>query len=436
MKNTNKRNPLTLGTYSGRNISMLCAMAFAFALLFGACSPEEEGVKPPVSSDVKLSVNEGSPGDLVTLTGNDFGNNPEHVAVYFGGESGEIINFSSTQLIVEIPENAITGQIILEAQGNSSVIEDIFNIIKNRIRPTYWIEVNGVNTQIVKGIADLSGNTSKSVIYVTSKFISTLTLEPISNTLYWAEQEFDFDTFQLTSNILSGDANDLNPASLSTVVANRENVTTLAVSLLRNKLYWGELSDSLGIGFINQASLSGNNVSALYSGSDIENPTSLKFDAIDNKLYFVDDKSEVQLALANGSSLSVLYDDSNFREIGGLAIDNVSGKLIVSDLGLPGRESDAILYARLDGSSASLNTLLTAPESPVVNTVALDVDRIGGFVYWLNSGVPGSDNGAIYRIKIDGTSGVQLIFEDIAVASDVDVRGRKSTFKVMPTFSF
>ena len=145
----------------------------------------------------------------------------------------------------------------------------------------------------------------------------------------------------------------------------------------------------------------------------------------------------MQLALANGSSLSVLYDASNFRRIGGLAIDRESDKLFVSDLGLAGDETDVILSGALDGTS-TLDTLIAAvpgPDNPVFNTVALDVDRIGDFVYWLNSGVPGATNGNIYRIKTDGVGGPQLIFDNISVSSSVDVRGRKGESKNLPTFS-
>ncbi len=437
MNNKNDKKSLVLGTRSARSSKMLCGIALALTVFFSACDTEEEGITSPVSSDATLNIEEAAPGDLVTVSSNDgFGNDPEQVSVFFSGEEAEIINFSSAKMVVEIPENATTGEVTLESYGRTSIIKDIFKIIINRIRPTYWVEATVNGSQIVKGVADLQGNTSKSVIYTTANFISTLTLEPVSNQVYWAEQEFDFSTFQTISTLFSGDADDLS-TSISTVLTGRENITTVAVSLLRNKLFWGELSDTVSTGFIFQADLAGNNISTLYATTDIENPTSLKFDAIGNKLYFIDDESEIQLALANGSGLSVLYDDSNFRRAAGLAIDLESNKLFVSDLGLPGNESDRILFGNLSGSVA-LDTLVSAvpgPNNPVVNAVSLDVDRIGNFLYWLNSGTPGLANGSIYRLKIDGSESPQLIFDDITVSSSVDVRGRKGALKGAPSIS-
>lgn len=438
MNNKNDKRSLVLGTRSVRSTKMLCGIALALAVFFAACNTEEEGITSPISTDATLSVEEAAPGDLITVSSSQgFGNDPQQVSVYFSGEEAAVVNFSSTELVVEVPENATTGQVSLEANGRTSIIKDIFKIIINRIRPTYWIESVAGGFQITKGVADLSGNTSTSVIYTTQNFISSLALEPISNQIYWAEQEFDFTTFQLVSTIFVGDADDLDPTSISTLVSGREDISTIAVSLLRNKLYWGEPSRPNADGSIFQANLDGSNISALYTTADIESPSSLKFDAIGNKLYFIDDASEVQLALANGSSLSVLYDDSNFRRLGGLAIDRESDKLFVSDLGLAGDETDVILSGQLDGSS-SLDTLIAAipgPTNPVVNTVALDVDRIGNFVYWLNSGVPSIDNGSIYRLKIDGSGDPQLLFDDIAVSSSVDVKGRKRTSNGSTTFS-
>ena len=439
MNNKNDRKSLVLGTRSARSTKVLCGIALAFAVLFTACNTEEEGITSPISTDAILSVDEAAPGDLVAVSSSQgFGNDPEHVSVYFSGEEAEIINFSPAELVVEVPGNATTGQVSLEANGKTSIIKDIFKIIVNRIRPTYWVESNAGVRSIVKGVADLKGNTSTSVIYTTPNSIAALTLEPISDQIYWVEQEFDFNTFQTTSTILVGDADDLNPSSISTIVAGRETVTSVAVSLLRNKLYWSELSDTTATGFIFQADLAGSNISALYSTADIERPSSLTFDAIGNKLYFIDDESEIQLALANGSSLSVLYGGVDFRRLGGLAIDRESNKLFVSDLGLPGNQSDVILSGNLDGSSVSLDTLIAAvpgPNNPVVNTVALDVDRIGNFVYWLNSGTPGNSEGTIYRIKTNGSGEPQLIFDNITTSFSIDVRGRKKASKGLPTFS-
>lgn len=439
MNNKNERKSLVLGTRSVRSTKVLCGIALAFAVLFTACNTEEEGITSAISTDAVLSVEEASPGDLVTVSSNQgFGNDPQQVNVYFSGEEAEIVNFSSNELVVEVPQNAATGEVSINAYGKTSIIKDIFKIIINRIRPTYWIEVGNGSNRIVKGVADLAGNTSKSVIYTTENFISSLALEPISNQIYWAEEEFDINTFESTSSILNGDADNLDINSISTLISGRENITTLAVSLIRNKLYWCELSDTTSTGFILQADLSGGSISALYSTTEIENPTSLKFDEIANKLYFIDDESEVQLALANGNGLSVLYDGSNFRRLGGLAFDRESDRLFVSDLGFPGDESDVILSGKLDGSSVSLDTLVAAvpgPVNPVFSAVALDVDRIGNFVYWLNSGIVGSDNGSIYRIKIDGSRAPELVFDNIALSSSVDVRGRKRSSKNVSSFS-
>jgi hypothetical protein len=230
----------------------------------------------------------------------------------------------------------------------------------------------------------------------------------------------------------------LSASSIRVVVANRAVITSLVVSLISNKLYWTELPEGVATGTLYQATVNGQGISALYTSSLINNPSALKYDEVDEKLYFVSNSRNVIKAAADSSGIATLYaGPAAPRRIGGIAIDNASNRLFLSDLGLPGDETDLIRVGSLDGTAA-LTTLVAASagvNNPVLNTSSLDVDRIGNYLYWLNSGTPGDTEGSIYRLKLNGVSVPQRIFDGITIATGVDVRGRKNTAEVSPSGS-
>ena len=425
---TTHGHSLALGALTGRMTRTLVCAVFLVSVLLTSCSPEDD-LAPNIQQQGQLNVPEAAPGDLVTITGIDFGTDENDVAVYFANAKATLVTFSKDQVVAQVPAQATSGVVSVKVNSTSYTIESFFQIIINRIRPTYWIEQSGADIKIIRGIADLAGNTTKTVLYTTQTSIANLSLEPVTNTLYWVEQELDFSTFQTKSTIYRAIGSNFSSASIDTVVSNRQVITSLAVSLLDNKLYWTELPDGGSTGTLFQANVNGQSISALYSGSLLNNPASLKYEEVENQLYFISNNRNVIKAAADSTGIAILYAGSSTRRFAGLTIDKASSRLFVSNLGLGGDESDLIQTGSLDGTVALSTLLASIPgaNNPVLNTSSLDVDRIGNYLYWLNSGTIGGADGSIFRIKLSGVSAPQRIFEGISLASSVDVRGRKKT---------
>lgn len=423
MRKINFKNPLVRRTPTKSLFTGISCMAL-FAVLLTSCSPDEPVQMSETGANAQLNVQEAAPGDRVVISGSGF--ESANVQVKFAGEEAKIVSVTDAQLVVEVPANAKTGEVTLTVNGISHVIKNLFSIILNRIRPTYWIEVDAEgNSLIVRGTADLQGNTAKTTLYSTANIISALSLESMTSELFWVEQMLDFETFEITSTIYKSCTGTITP---ETVVTGRGTVTSLTVSLPDNKLYWTEPSA------LYQAAFNGSGISLLYANSLLSSVASLKYDEVNNNLYFIQSSRQLVLAHADSSGIATIYSTSNPRRFQGVGVDVNSDRLFVASLGLPGDETDYILYGNLAGSVA-LDTLVhpvtdgTEP-NPVVNTSSLDVDRIGNFLYWLNAGVIEGD-GSLYRIKLNGTASPQLIFDNISTGSSVDVRG-KSEVKLYP----
>jgi hypothetical protein len=429
--------PMALGLLPVNFIKGIVCLTL-LAVLATACSPEE-GVQSPAKSTTsiaKLNVQEAAPGDRVAITGAGF--ESADVQVHFGNAVAKIVSVSDSQLVVEVPESAVSGEVTITVNGIEEILEELFNIIINRVRPTYWAETDEVgNTLIVRGTADLLGNTTKTVLYTTPNIIPGLSLETLTNQIFWVEQELNLETFEFKSTIYKSNANAITTSSKQVVVANRVLVTSLSVSATDNKLFWTETVGSSGALF--QATYAGGSISQLYSSSLLSNVASLKYEDTNNVLYAIQNSRQVVRALADGSAIAAVYSTSNPRRFRGVAFDVATDRLFVASLGLPGDETDYIFYGNLAGTVA-LDTLVSpvaggSQPNPVENTSSLDVDRIGNFLYWLNAGSIGQGDGSIYRLKLSGAAIPQLIFDDINIATSVDVRGRSKEAGIAPGLS-
>ncbi len=94
----------------------------AFILLALACAGQESPVdvdprNPPVITGVMPAT--ASPGDVVTITGRNFGNDRSRVSVTLGSaHEGEVLFLASTNMDVRIPQDASGHlQIILSVGG-------------------------------------------------------------------------------------------------------------------------------------------------------------------------------------------------------------------------------------------------------------------------------------------------------------------------------
>ena len=92
-------------------IRYLTVSAFGILLLAIACyegDPNAPGLPDPDSVPVVTGVTPAtaSPGDVVTITGENFGNDRSLVSVRFGPHAGTVVFLASTNMDVRIPAGA------------------------------------------------------------------------------------------------------------------------------------------------------------------------------------------------------------------------------------------------------------------------------------------------------------------------------------------
>ncbi len=160
----------------------------------------------------------------------------------------------------------------------------------------------------------------------------------------------------------------------------------------RGKIYWTE-----GGGDIYCSNLDGSNVKILVDvwGTAID----LTLDVAEGKIYWTEqfnanDYSQGALMRANldGSNAEELTEDPVNRDLGGIALDSVRGKVYWTDRG-------TIQRADLDGKNGEIVIRERYPNDP--NDLALDAE--GGKIYWTDS------KGSILRVALDGGNSEEIL---------------------------
>ena len=166
----------------------------------------------------------------------------------------------------------------------------------------------------------------------------------------------------------------------------------IALDVAGGKMYWAE-----GGGDIYCSNLDGSNVKVLVDvwGTAID----LTLDVAEGKIYWTEqfnanDYSQGALMRANldGSNAEELTEDPVNRDLGGIALDLVRGKVYWTDRG-------TIQRADLDGKNGEIVIRERYPNDP--NDLALDVE--GGKIYWTDS------KGSILRVALDGGNSEEIL---------------------------
>ncbi|MEM6842721.1 MAG: IPT/TIG domain-containing protein [Bacteroidota bacterium] len=100
--------------------------------LFSGCSEEGGGDDPdpvPMPTISSIDPSSGVVGDEVTITGTNFGSTASENAVTFNGVTASVVTASATQLVVEVPENATTGPVVVTV-GDQTVRGPDFTVIE------------------------------------------------------------------------------------------------------------------------------------------------------------------------------------------------------------------------------------------------------------------------------------------------------------------
>lgn len=89
--------------------------------LLASCKKEKNNTNLPAlgSGPLTMLPNSGDAGTLVTITGNGFSPNVADDAVLFNGMAANIVNATSTQLVVQAPRGATTGIVQVTVNGKS-----------------------------------------------------------------------------------------------------------------------------------------------------------------------------------------------------------------------------------------------------------------------------------------------------------------------------
>lgn len=156
--------------------------AFVSILFITSCSDQErEFVGDPLVTYPAVTVSSVSPtsgtsGNIVTLTGANFGQYVKAAKIYFNGvEATEIISYTDTSVQVRVPQNAGTGPITVKVWTNSAITTDFQYQIGGTIT---GIAPNSVNVGDLVVITGKGFGTDLSK--VTVKFSNDLTIDAFS----------------------------------------------------------------------------------------------------------------------------------------------------------------------------------------------------------------------------------------------------------------
>lgn len=93
--------------------------ALLISMVFVQCSKDKDPAPAVIISDV--SPKTGQPGTIVTITGSSFSLKPEDNTVTFNGVAAEVVEATSTELVVTAPVVESSGDIEVTVSGKTSI---------------------------------------------------------------------------------------------------------------------------------------------------------------------------------------------------------------------------------------------------------------------------------------------------------------------------
>lgn len=137
----------------------------------------------PDATIAGFSPSVGKIGQLVTITGTNFGTYPKAAAVYFGTTKAEIVSVEDTKMVVKVPDGA-SGPLTIRVWTKTTVTEQSFTILPSAkiegISPAIGIEgslikINGVNFGTDKNAVQVKfngGTLAAEIVSVTDSQIT------------------------------------------------------------------------------------------------------------------------------------------------------------------------------------------------------------------------------------------------------------------------
>ncbi|WP_308756239.1 IPT/TIG domain-containing protein [uncultured Bacteroides sp.] len=139
-------------------------------VLLVACEeegPEVVNIKnqDPVITATMISPTQGYVGEQFTITGTEFGGSMDFTKVFIGDFQCNIISCSDVKIVVEVPEEAVTGKVFLDILGQRISTEQVFTVLDYPVLSTD--ELSGYKN----GELTITGNSMPADIeYLTVKF--------------------------------------------------------------------------------------------------------------------------------------------------------------------------------------------------------------------------------------------------------------------------
>lgn len=128
-------------------------------VLIASCSDQEKDftgeplVTYPAVTVTSVSPSVGTSGNIVTLTGTNFGNYIEAAKIYFNGVlADEVLSYSDTSVTVRVPQNAGTGSIKVKVWTNTATTADFEYLNGATIRDISPTSLNIGDLLLINGL--------------------------------------------------------------------------------------------------------------------------------------------------------------------------------------------------------------------------------------------------------------------------------------------
>ncbi|HEX9152535.1 MAG TPA: DUF5013 domain-containing protein [Flavobacterium sp.] len=119
------------------------------------CSCEEDAhfnvYEYPEQTVTGMSPEAGYPGINVTITGENFGTLPKAVKIYFGTILATVVSCEDTKIVVQVPTNAVSGNVSLKIWTHDSGVIGTFTILPAPAI-TSVVSANALNPVAVAGV--------------------------------------------------------------------------------------------------------------------------------------------------------------------------------------------------------------------------------------------------------------------------------------------
>ncbi|UOB17094.1 IPT/TIG domain-containing protein [Abyssalbus ytuae] len=390
----------------------------------------DTSLPPPVIASV--FPGEGFVNDEITITGSNFVDGLDEPTVFFNDLSVIPVSADSGEIIVQIPELTVFGEVELRVERSGFSSENISFIVNKTpvaVRSTYWTSQN--NQTISRGLIEETGVVI-DILYDSTDGVSNpkgIAIDSENDFIYWVNG-FSADVVRAS---LDGSGNmetiyTIGSFSLSDMAIDTDTQTMYIIDSGTDpntfqsfiSVYKGNLNDT-GSGLETIATIPNAFFASGYGG--------IKIDSENGKFYIgasIYDLNTFQIIgyayegnLDGSGTLQEIYGGPGSGLIGptNISVEPESGKIYIADVNSSVWPAVTTIYeGNLDGSGSL--TPFVMPGGDLEATSDLEIDTENNFLFWINS----TDNGSIKRATLDGTTVEDLFNIPAGTYFDIEIR--------------